>query len=77
MTNISAIALEVDKIAAQIGEDPYELFVLARGGKITNPPTAKGSDEAVTYIEHLIDTCSTSDIARIDRIVFDNATGQN
>jgi|HubBroStandDraft_5_1064220.scaffolds.fasta_scaffold34136_5 hypothetical protein len=74
MTDITAIALEIDKIAAQVHEDPFELFRAATSGDWT--AIMLGHDEAVDYIEHLIDNCSPTDLARIDRIVFDHATGR-
>jgi len=74
MTNITHIALEVDKIAAQVGEDPFELFRAATSGDRT--AITLGHDDAIDYIEHLIDNCSPIDLARIDRIVFDHAVGR-
>jgi hypothetical protein len=63
MTKITEIALEVDKVAQEAGEDPYEIFVNARKGEnLDSPPVA--------YIAHMIDKCSQFDIAQIDRLVF-------
>jgi hydrogenase maturation factor len=72
MTNITNIALEVDKIAAFVHEDPFELFRAATSGE----RIMVIHDDAVDEIEKIIASCSKFDLARIDRIVFDHATGQ-
>jgi hypothetical protein len=72
MTNITNIALEIDKIAAFVHEDPFELFRAALTGELIMII----HDDAVDEIEKIIANCSPSDLARIDRIVFDHATGQ-
>jgi hypothetical protein len=72
MTKISEIALEIDKVAQQCGEDAYDLFRVARGAGRSEGVQLKAptSADAIYYIQYLLDGCSSFDIARIERLVF-------
>lgn len=68
MTDISRIALEIDKIAQEVHEDPFELFRAAQGHS-TDKIQLEG-DYAVEAVKELIQGCSDTDLVRIDRLVF-------
>jgi hypothetical protein len=72
--NLDEIALEVDKISAEVGEDPFEMFRAATSGE--RIVILIGHDDAVDRIEGLIKDLTPAEIAQIDRTVFNNATGQ-
>lgn len=71
--NLDEIAIKIDAIAVTAGDDPFEIFRAATSGErivITD-------DEAVDQVETLIADLSQTDLARLDRMIFNSSTGQN
>jgi len=71
-TNLTKLALKVDKIAQRIGDDPFELYRAATSGErivITD-------DDACDEVERLIEDLTTREKILLDAIIFSNATGQ-
>jgi hypothetical protein len=74
MTNITELALAIDAIAANFNEDPFELFRAALNDDFSS--IDDDAIEGVAQVKTLINGLNPFEIARIDRIVFNNATGQ-
>lgn len=73
MTNLTQLALEVDRIAMIAGDDPFELYRAAVSGErivITD-------DDACDKIEELIKGLTSRERILLDAIIFANATGQD
>lgn len=68
--NIDELATAIDRLGAEYGEDPFEMFRAATSGDRT--AVLIGCDDAVDQIELMIADHSPADLARLDRIVFNN-----
>jgi hypothetical protein len=73
MTNISALALQIDQIAKGYIEDPFELFRAASPSLSSVPHPAITHPEAVEEVRALLTTLNLSqfELIRLDRLVFD------
>ncbi len=71
--NIDELATAINRLGAEYGEDPFELFRAATSG---DRAAIIYGDDAVDQIELMIADHTPTDLARLDRIVFNNSTGQ-
>jgi hypothetical protein len=72
--NPDEVATEIDRLARECGEDPFELFRAATSGEWI--VIDMKNDHVIEKIERMINPLHPAEMAQIDRIVFNNATGQ-